>query len=435
MLVIMVFMTDIPTFARESKDLEETGIESTEEIQVAEKLEDSTQEEAYIVSEVKEKRESNMKHFRMSNGNITAAVYPFDVHYEDDEGIMQDINNSLVSEKDGSDDVLSNKKNSTYVKFMKKSNSNKLYTINKSDYKFKVSIEGASKVSAVVENTEYENKQDNPYVLKNLGSKVTYEDILENTDIQYKLVAQQLKENIIIKKEVDFNSIVYNYHLNGGLDAVQKDTKNIIVYEKDSDKVVLNISAPVMWDSAGAYYENLRLELLEEKDSKMKIKLSWDIQEDAVYPVTIDPVMSFSTNRNNIQDTHIIAGYPTTNYDYNNHIRVRNDGYSLLKFPTPTLNSGDKIVNAQLVLAPYGAFDNSLSIYSNANSYNPPLYITTHKILRSWDETTATYQNVDPNNGFYDSTAYSYRIVDGDTSYYTWDITRLRLKWYVKKYS
>ena len=95
MLVIMVFMTDIPTFARDSRDLEQTEIESTEETQVAEKPENSTQEEAYIVSEVKEKRESNMKHFRMSNGNITAAVYPFDVHYEDDDFYSKRMENNI----------------------------------------------------------------------------------------------------------------------------------------------------------------------------------------------------------------------------------------------------------------------------------------------------------------------------------------------------
>ena len=411
-----------------SEVLANNATTASENAVAATKANDSS-EEPHIIGEITEKRETNMKHFRMSDGSICAAVYPYEVHYADGNGELSEIDNSLTDEEDGNDNVLSNKKNDTYVKFMKKSNSNKLYTICKEKHQIKVSIEGVAKVSAVTEDTENEKTSDNPYVLQNLSSQITYYDILENTDIQYNLVAKQLKENIIIKNRVDFNSLIYNYHLNGSLETVQQDSKNIIIYEKGSDNIVLNISAPVIWDSAGNYYDELELELLEEKNSKIKIKLSWNIHEDAVYPITIDPVMSFSTDRYNIQDTHIIARYPTTNYDYNNHIRVRNDGYSLLKFPTPTLNSGDKIIKAQLVLAPYGAYDNSLSIYSNANSYNPPLYITAHKILRSWEETTATYQNVNPDNGFYDSTVYSYRIVDGDTSYYTWDITRLANEW------
>lgn len=204
-LMTTVFMTEIPTLAFEQGRMEAHGMEPTTAIDTAEDLTNSS-EEAYVVSEITEKRESNIKHFRMSNGNITAAVYPFDVHYEDEEGKMQNIDNSLVSEKDGGDDVLSNKKNSTCVKFMKKSNSNKLYTINKNGYKIKVSIEGTSKVAATMEDAECENIQDNPYTLQNLSSQIRYQNVLDSTDIQYLLVGEQLKENIIIKDKADFNS-------------------------------------------------------------------------------------------------------------------------------------------------------------------------------------------------------------------------------------
>ena len=384
--------------------------------------------ESYPLYEIIEKRESDTKHFRMSDGSITAAVYPYDVHFKNSEGEFLDIDNSLASENDGNDKVLSNQNNETFVKFMKKSNPNKLYTINKGEHKIKVSIEGVSKVEATEESSTGDILTDSKYQLKNIGSKITYTDILDNTDIEFTLISTELKENIILKEKVDFNSLVYTYHLNNSLDAVQKDSKNIEVFDKDAN-FIFNISAPVMWDSEGNYFDDLTLEILEEKNSKIKVKLVWKAPESAQYPVTIDPVMSFCIDRNNIQDTHIISAYPTTNYDANNHIRIRNNGYAMLKFPTPSLNSGDKIINAQLVLTPYGAFDNSLSIYTNENSYNPPLYITAHKILRSWSETTATYTNVNPDNGFYDSTVQSYRVVDGDGSQYAWDITRLVNEW------
>lgn len=40
---------------------------------------DTADGEVYALSELKRKRESNVKHYRMSDGSITAAVYPYDV--------------------------------------------------------------------------------------------------------------------------------------------------------------------------------------------------------------------------------------------------------------------------------------------------------------------------------------------------------------------
>ncbi len=405
-------------------DTETLGTLETEET-----LQNDTQE-PHIVFEMSEKRESNIKHYRMSDGSIKAAVYPYDVHYKNENNEYVDIDNSLTEENDGTDDVYANKDNIASVKFMKKSNPNKLYTIEKGDYKIKISVDGVSKVSGVKETLDNETLPENQFTLENIGSKITYSDILENTDFEYTLVSTRLKENIILKKKVDFNSLIYNYHFTGSITAVTEDDKNIEIYEKDSNNLIFNISAPTMWDSAGNYYDDLSLEIIEIKNSKIKVLLNWSIDDNAVYPITVDPILGLSADRNVIQDTHIIKSQPGRNYDANNHIRVRNDGYALVKFPTPTtFKSGDKVINAQLVLTPYMYLPNAESSYSNANSYNPAIYITAHKILKAWQETTVTYTTANPDNGFYDSTVYAYRIVDGDASLYDWDITRLANEW------
>ena len=426
-LIIAVLMTDIPAWAYDYEKAEKAGIQPVTATHTAEDFIDTDREEAQVISEISEKRESNIKHFRMSNGNISAAVYPFDVHYEDEEGKMQDIDNSLVSEKDGSDDVYSNKKNSASVKFMKKSNSNKLYTINKNGHKIKVSIDGVSKVKAVVTDFE-ESKETDHYKLQNISGQVTYSNILKNTDIQYTYVSTELKENIILKDEVDFDSLIYTYHVNGGIEAVQNDDKTITIYEKGSEEVVFVVDAPVMWDADGKYYEDLEMQLLETKNSKIKVKLSWTLPKKVKYPVTVDPVLELNVPRTSIQDTHIIASNPNQNYDYNNHIRVRNDGYMMVHYPLPTLKSGDKIINAQMILTPYYWFDQQ-SAYNNAHSFSNPVFITAHKIKRSWSETTATYNSIAPESGFYDNTVISYREMDGSADYYIWDITKLASEW------
>ena len=107
---------------------------------------ESQNSEVVVMGELVEKREANIKHYRMSDGSITAAVYPQEVHYQDENGQFVDINNSLVDDTDGTDKVLATQENEFQVKFMKKSNKNKLYTLNKGKEKITVSIEGVSKV-------------------------------------------------------------------------------------------------------------------------------------------------------------------------------------------------------------------------------------------------------------------------------------------------
>ena len=75
-----VFATNLP-----ETETAETVAES--------ELPEETEKEVYIGSEVVEKREQNAKHFRMSDGSVMVAVYPYDVHYTDENGEWKDIDN------------------------------------------------------------------------------------------------------------------------------------------------------------------------------------------------------------------------------------------------------------------------------------------------------------------------------------------------------
>ena len=51
-------------------------------------------EDVIPLFEVTDKRDANTKHFRMSDGTFKSATYPFDVHYKNENGEYEDINNS-----------------------------------------------------------------------------------------------------------------------------------------------------------------------------------------------------------------------------------------------------------------------------------------------------------------------------------------------------
>ena len=85
---------------------------------VASTTTESDNSEVTVIGELVEKREANIKHYRMSDGTNTAAVYPQEIHYEDENGSLVDIDNSFTSVRDGTDDVFANKKNEFLVKLV-----------------------------------------------------------------------------------------------------------------------------------------------------------------------------------------------------------------------------------------------------------------------------------------------------------------------------
>ena len=77
----------------------ETAEEQTDQAtaSITEVAEFSTkQENPEVVGELKELRTENTKQFRLSDGSIALVQYETDVHYQDEEGSWQQIDNSLT---------------------------------------------------------------------------------------------------------------------------------------------------------------------------------------------------------------------------------------------------------------------------------------------------------------------------------------------------
>ena len=57
---------------------------------------ENARREVRLLGELAELRESNAKHFLYSDGTVRCAVYEQDVHYLDENGLWQDIDNTLA---------------------------------------------------------------------------------------------------------------------------------------------------------------------------------------------------------------------------------------------------------------------------------------------------------------------------------------------------
>lgn len=124
------------------------------------------------VFEVKELRESNVKHFRLEDGSYIAAQYDVPVHYLDSNGEWQDIDNTLSAS--GNEYSTSNAR----IKFAKKITGNEsIFTIHDGNRKITLSLDRAiKKTQGKIQNSSSDNNSESKLqkmmTLDKLSSKI-----------------------------------------------------------------------------------------------------------------------------------------------------------------------------------------------------------------------------------------------------------------------
>ena len=92
------------------------------------------------IYEVTELREENVKHFRLADGSYVAAQYNYPIHYTDENGEFEDIDNRLV--ESGTEFSTNNSR----VKFIKKITGNgNIFTLHENNTKITMGLLGAEK--------------------------------------------------------------------------------------------------------------------------------------------------------------------------------------------------------------------------------------------------------------------------------------------------
>lgn len=283
-LPIYAFASAIDTKAENEETIEET-INSAQAIS----------DELYVLEEDVSLREENAKHFKLSDGTMKAVSYAQAVHYKDENDSWIDIDNSLTLS--GSEYATSNKQE---IKFANKSGSNGLISIKDGEYKIDFTPLNTNKVSVEIENPEGNNsrKFDDVKKLNKLVSKATYKDIYSGIDLEYILVGNNIKENIIVKEKQSEYSFSFEIKLNK-LNAELENNVVVLTDSKTGEKVY-EIPAPYMLDANGEYSDSVEYTLT--KDSKWKYTLtvvadpSWINAEEREFPVKIDPTVGVATS-------------------------------------------------------------------------------------------------------------------------------------------
>ena len=388
--------------------------------------------ESQIIGEVVEKRTLNEKHFLLKDGTMYLAMYPSNVHYEEN-GKLIDIDNSLqeTNEEGG---TLENKTNSFKVKFSKKSNKNNLVKIQINNHNIKWALQNSNKVEAVKVNTNNEEQQGKINLNKIKSGTIKYKNILDNVDIEYNVISDQIKENIILKNKEALNQEI-SFEYNTNLKMEKTEDGKIILYEENKEDIVLILETPYMYDKKGETSTDIEVELTSKNNKHtltIKPNKEWLESEERQYPITIDPLVQTSQHYNDIQDTFIFDGDAGNSIkDDADIIRVgssstvstRKPLRGLIKFKNlPNINSGDQIIQARL----------DICTYDNTSKWTPPtetVQIDVHKMTQDWVRGDAHW------GPLFDK--YDTRIVDyikynyyQNSGWYYFDVTSIVKDWY-----
>lgn len=403
---------------------------------------DTTEPEAEILAEETSKREQYVKHFRMSDGSYRATQYEVPVHFIQD-GEWTDYDNTLTEVdadiEDGesaSNTDLTNTLADYSVRLSKKTNGKKFVRIEKDVYKLSWYYTKANKVTAQI--TEITDDGDET-TLEKLSSQVIYEEVYTDTDFEYIVGSEGLKENIILKSK-DTQTVFKAEYKANGLTPVQVDDKTIEL-RADDGAVIYTINAPYMTDANGEYSGGITLALSSVKNNKFTVTTTldedWLDDYDRAYPVMVDPIIQTEQNAAKMASAFVASSYPSRNYysygqanggiDSGSMYVGKITGYgqteSYVKFDLPTLGVADKVINA--VVGVYLV------------DCDEGLQVDVKRLLQSWDNDVVTWNNRPTNNTAWQNLPIiDYSVLDdGEPQrWVNFEITELARGWYSGDY-
>lgn len=356
------------------------------------------------------KRTPNTKTWMNFDGSYTTEIHSGIVHYEDENGNLQNINTDLYDEadfdqidfpvaKDG--DSLFYEAQARAVSDKKKNrldrdkfdfqglkvpfdckiprNIKRGYSIGKGRSGLSFIPVGASSSKGYVE-----------------GNKITYPDVWPDTDVVLEMLETGIKETIILKtNKAPFD---FSFEVQGNLEGEMK------------------IQPPWLQDAEGTKRDVVQG--VSEVDGKIFLNLAANVS-GLVYPIEIDPTVITQPDGASGIDAYIYSASPNgnsngaalyTGYDGSGVYR------SLMKFDVSTIPLGSSISSAILTLYAY-------SHSGHTNSFNQQLSV--REATGSWGEANVTWNTQPPFNPNVSAT----NIFTGPSKFYDFQIKEIAQKW------
>lgn len=385
------------------------------------------------VSEVQESRDLYSKTYETSEGTNVVISTAVPMHYEED-GELKDIDNTLV-ESDSDNSVLTNTANAYNVELPEKYTDDSEIKLNydSNTISFKLLNDVSTSNGTLINNDEIDvDKNDAESVayaesnINSLSSGITYKGVLPDTDVEYNVQPNSLKENIFLN-DVPVEGYTIQYEVDtADMTAVLNNDNSISVVDDNGNEVFI-IAAPYMVDANNNVSESINVSF-EECENGYILTYSpdytWLKDENTTYPVNIDPTVTIVSNKanQNIEDTFVTTTTKTKNKSTMTTVSVQNSssqswGYYNIK-TLPELPDNAKITNC------------TLNLFTTTDVYDPyslAMYALPENAQINDDYISKVNWNnkIDPND-----VAIDLQLTPENPNQIYFDITNLANKWY-----
>lgn len=356
---------------------------------------------------VENEKTENTTIFDIGNGKKMAVLYGGNVRFKNEKGNLEDYDESLIKIKEN--EKTENDRSLSEYEYKNKTGDMKHYLPEQLTEKTPIIMENDNYEISMVpigKNNESINN-DNDIVVaekeKVPGVYTKEEDKKikaiygKNRELTYEYISgtDGVKENLILKKAPENNIFEYKFSLKGMYAKKNSTTEGITFYDKETGDIKGEISAPFMNDASNkAYSEEIKYELRQVNKEENTYILSMIIDkeylnsEERVYPVTVDPTVSW-VNEANLWDPYVCNGsaYKNINF-YDSGIKVMAVGkgtkgtfQTYIRFKEITNKIKGKYVDSA-----------SLTTYETGDSAKG-VTVGVHRVKANWDKTSLTWSN------------------------------------------
>lgn len=321
--------------------------------------------------------------FNLGNGYMHKTYHSEAVRYKDDDGKLTDYNPALVSVKD---DKSENGKSLSDYRWVNKQGDSRQYFPAELDCNSPVlmekdgyAIEMSLLTEAAFEAPQLQKeKRETPYYDKT-ESNVTasYASGNGSQKVEYTSENHGIKESIVLTEKPENNVFSYALKLNGLTAEFAKN--RVLLKDSESKKVKAVIDAPFMYDASedGAYSTDITYTLTKDTAKKnswiltMTVSEAYLEAEERVYPVTVDPSVTWEGN-DIIDAVYVDANDPNTGTEDSYYYYAGEDIKTYLSFPDIAASLSDMTIT-----------DATLHLTESFDSTGGE--VTVKRVTSSWD--------------------------------------------------
>ena len=222
---------------------------------------------------------------RIYSGGYKKTIAEFHgepVFYKTEDDEYREIDNTLAD----SGDCLEAARNSFRTRFFKHAEGGKVLDVDQAGHTVElISLDAASR-GCVAENCSEKARG-------RARSTVVFRGISDNSDLEYTVSADRVKENIVINSRAEKYEYSFAMNTSNLYAAASEDGSCLELRRRESAARQFYIPSPIMFDAAGAQSDAAYYEVSEENADRLIIKViadaDWINAEDRVFPVVIDP--------------------------------------------------------------------------------------------------------------------------------------------------